>query len=70
MDTKTMYTELNRDSVFDNLELGNKIIMCDFPTMAMVDCAQLKVSQLQYYITKEGVKFFREIVTVNEIEQT
>lgn len=64
--TKTSYNELYPENVFDNLEMGNKVIMCDFNAMSMIDCIELKVSQLQYYITKAGVKFFREIVTVNE----
>ncbi len=62
---KTVYNEIYAENVFDNLEMGNKVIMCDFPAMSMVDCTTLKVSQLQYYVTKAGVKFFREIV-VNE----
>ena len=62
----TSYNELYPENVFDNLEMGNKVIMCDFTTLNMIDCIELKVSQLQYYITKGGVKFFREIVTVNE----
>lgn len=66
MGTTTSYNELYAENVFDNLEAGNKVIMCDFTAMSMVDCITLKVSQLQYYISKAGVKFFREIVTVNE----
>lgn len=57
------YNELYAENVFDNLELGNKVIMCDFTTLTMTDCKEIKVSQLQYYITKAGVKFYREIVT-------
>lgn len=64
--TKVSYNEIYPENVFDNLEMGNKVIMCDFNAMSMIDCIELKVSQLQYYITKAGVKFFREIVTVNE----
>ncbi len=64
--TKISYNEIYPENVFDNLETGNKVIMCDFNAMSMIDCVELKVSQLQYYITKTGVKFFREIVTVNE----
>lgn len=64
--TKVSYNEIYASNVFDNLEAGNKVIMCDFPAMSMINCIDLKVSQLQYYVTKVGVKFFREIVTVNE----
>lgn len=60
---KTTYNELYAENVFDNLETGNKVIMCDFPALSMVDCTTLKVSQLQYYISKDGIKFFREIVS-------
>lgn len=64
--TKVSYNEIYAENVFDNLEGGNKVIMCDFNAMSMIDCIELKVSQLQYYVTKAGVKFFREIVTTNE----
>ena len=62
---RIVYNEIYAENVFDNLETGNKVIMCDFNAMSMLDCIELKVSQLQYYVTKAGVKFFREIV-VNE----
>lgn len=58
---KISYNEIYSENVFDNLEAGNRLIMCDFSAMAMVDCTTLKVSQLQYYVGKDGVKFFREI---------
>lgn len=60
---KVSYNELYASNVFDNLESGNKVIMCDFTRLTMVDCVELKVSQLQYYVNKSGIKFFREIVT-------
>ena len=62
---KIVWNELYAENVFDNLETGNKVIMCDFPALSMIDCTTLKVSQLQYYVAKDGIKFFREIV-VNE----
>ncbi len=63
---RTVYNEIYAENVFDNLESGNKVIMCDFPALSMIDCVTLKVSQLQYYVTKEGVKFFREILVNDE----
>ena len=66
MATTKTYNELYASNVFDNLEMGNKVIMCDFPAMVMKDCVELTVAQLQFYVAKSGVKFFREIVKVNE----
>ena len=62
----TSYNELNKSSVIENLELGNKVIMCEFSTRKMVDCDDMSVKTVQFYKSKTDTKFFREIVTADE----
>ena len=56
------YTELKKEYVIENLGKGNKVIMCDFSTMRMVDCDTMTVGTIQSFIEKTETKFFKEVV--------
>ena len=56
------YTELKKEYVIENLGKGNKVIMCDFSTMRMVDCAEMTVAAINSFIDKSETKFFKEVV--------
>lgn len=57
-------TELKKEYVIENLGKGNTVIMCDFSTMRMVDCAEMTVQAINSFIDKPETKFFK--VVVNE----
>ena len=51
-------TELKNEFVFANLGNGNRVVACEFDTLRMMDCADLKVSAIQLFMAKPTVKFF------------
>lgn len=56
------YTELKKEYVIENLGKGNRVIMCDFSTMRMVDCCTMTVGTINSFIEKSETKFFKEVV--------
>lgn len=62
------YNELNKESVIDNLEIGNKVIMCEFGTRRMMDCDDMSVKTIQAFKAKSDTKFFREIYVDDQAE--
>ena len=55
------YSELKKEYVIETLGKGTKVIMCDFSTMRMVDCAEMTVAAINSFIEKSEVKFFKEV---------
>lgn len=55
------YTELKKEYVIENLGKGTRVIMCDFSTMRMVDCAEMTVAAINSFIDKPEAKFFKEV---------
>ena len=47
--------------IFEKLQKGSKIVACDFETMRMLDCGDMKISALQALMEKPGVKFFEGV---------
>lgn len=44
--------------VFEKLAAGSHIVICDFDTMRMLDCATMTVSAIQSFMGKPDAKFF------------
>jgi hypothetical protein len=56
------YTELKKEYVIETLGKGNRVIMCDFATMRMVDCGEMTVSAINSFLAKPETKFYKEVV--------
>lgn len=56
------YTELKKEYVIETLGKGDKVIMCDFSTMRMVDCGDMTVNTILAFIEKSETKFFKVVV--------
>lgn len=56
------YTELKKEYVIETLGKGEKVIMCDFATMRMVDCGDMTVNTILSFIEKSETKFFKAVV--------
>lgn len=55
------YSELKKEYVIETLGKGNTVIMCDFSTMRMVDCATMTVAAINCFIESSGTKFFKVV---------
>ena len=55
------YVEIEKDNVVATLTEGYGVIICDFPTMRMIDAITVKIDTIKYFINKDGVKFFKVI---------
>lgn len=56
------YTELKKEYVIETLGKGNRVIMCDFSTMRMVDCGEMTVNAINSFMAKSETKFYKEVV--------
>jgi len=54
-------TELKKEYVIENLGKGNKVILCDFATLRMVDCADMTVNTILSFIEKAETKFYKVV---------
>lgn len=56
------YEVLKAEYVIETLAKGDKVIVCDFPTMTMKDCEGLTVKQINSYIEKDtAVAFYKAV---------
>lgn len=55
------YTELKKEYVIETLGKGDKVILCDFATMRMLDCGDMTINTIQSFIDKTGTKFFKAV---------
>lgn len=56
------YEVLKAEYVFQALAKGDKVIVCDFPTMTMKACEGLTVGQINSYIAKaETIVFYKAV---------
>lgn len=51
-------TDLKSEFVLATLGKGIKVVMCDFPTMRMIDCGEMTVNAINSFIEKDTIKFF------------
>ena len=59
-----IYAEVEKENVIKALEAGEKLIVCDFATMRMMNCFELQITALMHFITKPEALFFK--VVANE----
>ena len=55
------YTELKKEYVMETLGKGTPVIMCDFSTMRMVNCDDLTVNSVNFFMEKPEAKFFKRV---------
>lgn len=55
-------TELKKEYVIETLGKGNKVILCDFDTMRLIDCGELTVNAINSFIAKKNTVFFKVII--------
>lgn len=51
-------TEVKTEFVLATLGKGNKVTACDFSNNNMVNCGEVTVNSILYFIEKGTVKFF------------
>ena len=57
------YTDLKQDYVIETLGKGQKVIICDFSTMRLLDCDNLTVGAIKAFFDLAGVKFFKAVAS-------
>lgn len=57
------YTEVKKEYVIETLAKGTPVIMCDFDTMRMLDCAEMTVITILSFIDKAETKFFKAVAS-------
>ena len=55
------YTEVKKEYVIETLAKSTPVIMCDFATMRMADCAEMTVNTILSFIDKAETKFFKAV---------
>lgn len=55
------YIELDKKEVIEAIGFGEKVIMCDFETNRMMDCKNLTIKSIQFFVEKAETKFFKEV---------
>ena len=59
-----VYTETKKEYVIESLGKGQVVLVVDFQTMKVMDCANMTINTINSYIAKPDTKFFK--VTSNE----
>ena len=59
---KEIIDVLKKDYVIETLAKGNTVIVCDFPTMRMLDCRDMTVNTVNSFIAKTETVFFKGVV--------
>jgi hypothetical protein len=57
------YEVLKKDYVFQTLDKGAEVIICDFNALRMVDCNDLSVAAIKGFIVKPTAIFYKKVVT-------
>lgn len=55
------YVEIKTEYVIETLGKCQKVILCDFSSMRMLDCDNLTVSAINNFINKGTAKFFKVV---------
>jgi hypothetical protein len=55
------YTELKKSYVFQTLDGGAKVVLCDFATLRMMDCSTMTVGAIQALMEREDVIFYKGV---------
>jgi hypothetical protein len=58
------YVVLKKEYVIETLGKGTKVLVVDFQTMRVLDCSELTVNTINFYIGKDDTVFYK--VVVNE----
>lgn len=58
------YELIKKEYVIETLGKGNDVIICDFATMKMLNCKDLTIGSIKFYIEKPDTVFYK--VVVNE----
>jgi hypothetical protein len=58
------YEVLKKEYVIETLGKGTKVLVVDFQTMRVLDCSELTVNTINFYIGKDDTVFYK--VVVNE----
>ena len=53
------YTETKKDYVIESLGKGQTVLVVDFQTMRVMDCAEMTINTINSYIAKDYTKFFK-----------
>lgn len=54
-------TEVKKEYVIETLAKGERVVMCDFATMRMAECADMTVNAIVSFIEKPETKFFKVV---------
>ena len=57
------YELLKNEYVMETLEKGTEVIICDFPTMRMINCNGLTVGAILSFSAKNTTVFYKKVVT-------
>ena len=57
------YELLKSEYVIQTLEKGAEVIICDFPTMRMINCSGLTVGAILSFAAKDTTVFYKKVVT-------
>lgn len=55
------YIAVEKENVIEMLGTGEKIIICDFATMRMMNCLELQVTAINSFIKKPETMFFKAV---------
>ena len=53
------YTETKKEYVIESLGKGHRVVVVDFQTMRVMDCAEMTINTINSYIAKPDTKFFK-----------
>ena len=56
-------TEVKKEYVIETLGKGERVVVCDFATMRMAECADMTVNTIMSFIEKAETKFFKVVVS-------
>ena len=55
------YAEVKKEYVIETIAKGDRVLLCDFSTMRMVDCKDLTIQAINSFINNTATKFFKEV---------
>ena len=56
------YEVLKNQYVFENLDKGAEVIICDFAALRMVNCNDISVGTIKNFASKETTVFYKKVV--------
>ena len=55
------YVEIDKNSILNEIGGAERVIICDFDTLRIMDCKDMNMSAIKSFMAKDNTKFFKGV---------